>query len=204
MCPFRILILVFVPILFTAAPPVQAEDGAMTGQPQIKTNAQLTAGQQTALRKSVTDVKTDTDRLGSMLNTMAKVSPVDRENAWRDVHDTIARLKTNSINLREHTSALRAKNLKRTEWASTENDFNEARRKLETIRKSYEILASESKLQAEATTAGTTNEEINARRSELESKFKAGEQARNSDYNILISIIKTMNDELGVFSKAMM
>ena len=204
MYPFRIFILFFVPILFTAAPAVQAEDGAMTGQPQIKTNAQLTAGQQTALRKSVTDVKTDTDRLGSMLNTMAKVSPVDRENAWRDVHDSIARLKTNSMNLREHTSALRGKNLKGTEWTSTEDDFNVVRQKLENIRKNYEILASESKLQTEATTAGTTNEEIKARRSEVESKFKAGEQARNSDYNILISIIKTMNDELGVFSKAMM
>ncbi len=48
-----------------------------------------------------------------------------------------------------------------------------------------------------------SKEDTKATRSEIESKFKAGEQARNSDYNILISIVKTINEELGIFNKAM-
>ena len=40
-------------------------------------------------------------------------------------------------------------------------------------------------------------------RDDMESKYKACEEAGNSSYQILISIVKTINEELGVFSKSL-
>ncbi len=42
------------------------------------------------------------------------------------------------------------------------------------------------------------------RRQQMEDKFKTAEQRRNSDYTLLISILKLVQEQLGIFNKAMM
>ena len=46
-------------------------------------------------------------------------------------------------------------------------------------------------------------ESVKATRDDVESKYKACEQGGQSDYQILISIVKTIEDELGVFNKGL-
>lgn len=160
----------------------------------------LTNADHTILRQRVTITKNSADALEYRLDAMLKKSSADRIESWKEVHEAITMLKTDSLKITERMSALKNKNLRKSDWValnqSTGNDLRAIQLKLENIRKKYEALST--------INSGQMRENIKAKRSEIESKFKAGEQARNSDYNILISIIKTINEELGIFNKAMM
>ena len=73
--------------------------------------------------------------------------------------------------------------------------MNQTKQKLDAIALKYRTLLKKEREE-------NLKEDIKKKRSEIESKYKEGEQARNSDYNILISITKTINEELGAFNKA--
>lgn len=159
--------------------------------------ATLTTADHTTLKQRVSAMRSSLDSLEGRLDAMMNMPPAQREQAWKGVHDSVERLKAASLQMTEHMSSLKRKNLGKADWASlhqsTGNDTEVIKTKLETVRKKCETLAK----------VEQSKEDIKATRSEIESKFKAGEQARNSDYNILISIVKAINEELGIFNKAM-
>ena len=172
------------------------EHGAEKGiqRPSV---AALTTADHATLKQRVSTMRNSLNSLESRLDAMVKMPPPQREQAWKGVHDSVERLKADSLQMTEHMSSLKRKNLGKADWASlhqsTGNDTEVIKAKLETVLKKCETLAK----------VEQSKEDIKATRSEIESKFKAGEQARNSDYNILISIVKTINEELGIFNKAM-
>jgi hypothetical protein len=159
--------------------------------------AALTTADHATLKQRVSTMRNSLNSLESRLDAMVKMPPPQREQAWKGVHDSVERLKADSLQMTEHMSSLKRKNLGKADWASlhqsTRNDTEVIKAKLKTVLKKCETLAK----------VEQSKEDIKATRSEIESKFKAGEQARNSDYNILISIVKTINEELGIFNKAM-
>lgn len=159
--------------------------------------AALTTADHATLKQRVSTMRNSLNSLESRLDAMVKIPPPQREQAWKGVHDSVERLKADSLQMTEHMSSLKRKNLGKADWASlyqsTGDDTKVIKAKLGTVLKKYETLAK----------VEQSKEDTKATRSEIESKFKAGEQARNSDYNILISIVKTINEELGIFNKAM-
>ncbi len=63
--------------------------------------------------------------------------------------------------------------------------------------------ASEAELKGIASQIDALREDVKAARNEMEEKFQAAEQARQSDYDILTSISKLVNEELDAFRKGM-
>jgi hypothetical protein len=195
-------------ILISAGTCQALEKDVIKSSPQHSSSAALTKSDHTIFKKQIIIMRSSADELENRLDVLMKMPPSNREKAWKAVHESIARLKTDSMNISDRTSALKKRNLVKSDWAalhqSVGNDFKDLQMKLETLLSRHEALlkgADQSQLQ---TKEDHLKEDIKSKRSEVESKFKAGEQARNSDYNVLISIIKTINEESGIFNKAMM
>ncbi len=179
-----------------------AQGKTSAAAPQQKISAPvLTTADHAALNHRIQDVKGSARALERTLDEMANMPAAERAQTWPRVHDAIALLKMQSAKLQENASALRSRDLKREDWAALRRsagvEMTSVNASLNKSLKAYEALLNLSK------SPETSKEDIKAKRSETESKFKDGEQQRNSDYNILISIVKTMNEEMGVFNKSM-
>jgi predicted nucleic acid-binding Zn-ribbon protein len=206
----KIVVAVIFSILFSASY-IKAEiSGKMPMTPLVPSIAPVTVDH-TILKQRVTGVKNHTDVLENRLNAVAGKSIADRNHAWNEVHKSIVELKAQSVKISEQMASLKKKKLGKTEWAALNqtmgHDLRNIQAKMENIRQKYDYLAKaevKTGLQAQEKKLDALREDIKSKRSEVESKFKAGEQARNSDYNTLISIIKTINEELGAFNKSMM
>jgi len=191
-------------LIFISAGTCQAlEKHEIKKSPQPTSSAALTEADHTILKKQIITMRSSADELEDRLEVLMKMPPSNRKQAWNAVHESIARLKTDSTNISDHTSTLKKRNLVKSDWAALHraagSDLKDLKMKLEMLLSRHEVL-----FKSEETKEDNMEEDIKSKRSEVESKFKAGEQARNSDYNILISIIKTINEELGIFNKAMM
>jgi hypothetical protein len=184
------------------------EKHAIKSSPQEPSSAALTKADHTILKKRIIIMRSSTDELENRLDVLMKMPHSNREQAWEAVHESIARLKTDSMNISDHTSTLKKRNLVKSDWAalhlSAGNGFNDLQMKLEALIRRYDVLLKSEDQQQLQKKEDQMKEDIKSKRSEVESKFKAGEQARNSDYNILISIVKMINEERGIFDKAMM
>jgi len=157
--------------------------------------ANVSVSQQAAVKSSVNRLTTDVDILDSKLNAMLKMEPAERQKAWIDLRSQIERLKISTQNMQRANANLKEKILNKSDWATTGNQLNQTKQKLDAITLKYRTLLQKEREE-------NVKEDIKKKRSEIETKFKEGEQARNNDYNILISITKTINEERGVFNKA--
>jgi len=169
-----------------------AADSKINNQQQI---ANVSVSRQAAVKSSVNRLTTDVDILDSKLNAMFKMEPAERQKAWVDLRGQIERLKISTQNMQRANASLKGKKLNKSDWSTTGNQLNQTKQKMDAINLKYRTLSEKEREE-------NLKEDIKKKRSETESKFKEGEQARNSDYNILISITKTMNEELGIFNKA--
>ena len=151
--------------------------------------------QQSTLKSSMNKLTTNVDILDSRLNAMLKMEPAERQKAWADLRRQIERVKISTQNIQRANANLEEKGFNKADWTTTGKQLNQTKQKLDAIALKYRTLLEKEREE-------NVKEDIKKKRSEIESKYKEGEQARNSDYNILISITKTINEELGAFNKA--
>lgn len=176
---------------------------AETKTGNIRQIPNMTVNEQALVKSRINSLKTDMDILDSKLNAMLKMKPAERKKAWIDLRAQIERVNKSSLEMKKRNATVKGKRLNKADWAPTSNQLNQTKLKLEALLKKYEALA-KNETADNVRKLDAMRDDIKTKRSEVESKFKAGEQARNSDYNVLLSIVKTINEELGVFNKAMM
>ena len=168
-----------------------AADAKINGQ-QVPN---VSVSQQSAIKSSVNRLKTDVDILDSKLNAMLKMEPAERQKAWVDLRGQIERVKISTQNMQRANTNLKGKKLNTADWTTVEKQLNQTKQKLDAIVLRFRTLWEKERDE-------NLKEDIKKKRSQIETKFKEGEQARSNDYNILISITKTINEERGVFNKA--
>ena len=165
----------------------------------------------TNLKIRISKFGSGADILERKLDAMMKMPPAQRQTAWIEVHNLVAGMKTDSMELKKESTVFRTRNSGKADHLefskAMDNNFQNLRKKLLEIQKKYAFLMQNKGIQVrqfEATPLDISKEDIKSKREEVESKFAAGEQARNSDYNTLIEIIKTMNEQMGIFNKSLM
>jgi len=193
------------------ANPSHALDRSTTGG-SVKPAAPpvLTEADHAALKQRVSILRNSADALERQLDTIGRTSPSECNNCWKNLHEGIILLRTHVLTFTDQMSSLKRRNLVQADWVALNktagNDLRTFSYKLENIRKKYEVVLKNpgrSNLQSEANTLDAKREDIKAKRDDVESKYKAAEQGGSSDYQILISIVKTINEELGIFNKGM-
>jgi hypothetical protein len=196
----RILV---VPILFMffiiiSAPLSMAGEGVPgQGSAQQAATAGLSSLDHSLMKQLVTAITSTSVKFENQLNVMMQMPASSRIEAWQNVHDIVAPLNSRCLELQQQTSALKRKNLGKSDWSalnqSCRSNLSATQAKLKSIRGKYLTLSK---------VAGQL-QDLKSNREELESKFKAVDQQRNSDYQILISIIKSIDEELSIFNKGL-
>lgn len=180
----------FLIIMFPAPSPAADGVAGKFGSQPTPTSG-LSPSDHYLLKQRVMAIRSTADYLEKQLDAIGKLPPSSCIQAWQSVHNSVAQLQTRSSEFQQQTSALRQRKLGRADWAdlnqSNGGDLVAAQEKLESIRRKYAAL----------------REDLKSKRDYVEAKYKEEEQRANSDYQILISIIKAINEELLIFNKSM-